>query len=978
MTNYKIVLSAILVAIFTFTTVAQETERKCNIKSMIGSVKIRRGASVNWIDARPKMPLKEKDAIRTFVESEVELETSEGTVLKIGENSTVEMSRFIGTGDVQSTKVKVLSGSILSNVKKLVNTNSSFEFETPTATAAIRGTTVGLDVNKAKTVIKVYEGRVLVVPSGAKVGMELKENQMTSVAEGQKEVVVEKLEEKAPEIISEVKPDSALTDSTVVDSTKIDSSAVADTSAGQADSIKTETSVVNDSTVQKTDNATQVDSVKNSGQPPPSDSAKVKSDSSTVKSDTLGQKKSSSDSTKTKPDSTALKKSGTDSSKVKSDTLSGKKTISDSINVKATDSISVKKAVTDTTKQKSDSISVKKAVTDTIKQKSDSISVKKAVTDTTKQKSDSISVKKAVTDTIKQKVDSSAIKKLTPAESAKLKADSATVKKTAVDSLKTVAATPTSGTTPAVSATKTTSGTATPAAPVTPAVPATTTAPATQTKTVSTTTSTTKPVTTSTSTTAPATQTTTPTRPVTTTTAATASVKIVVTSPADRMEVEPQSPILITGTVSPAGASVTVNGKAVTVASSGTFRYSQNAPDKSGELSFEITGTFNSSSQSVTRTVAVKAANLTFAVSSPGNNQEFNKTQIPVSGTATPGAEVTVTYPPSSTMKFTVLSTGQFSGQISIPNNAEGTIPLQFTANLEGRSSSIDRSITYMPDYKFTVTTPVAKQIVNSVSIPIKGIVLPASSQVSVNGTRMVTQNGMFNGMVRIPDEEGDVNLEIEVVTPKTTNNEVVRITYKRPPDLIRPVLQGIFPDRPSSSRVTFTVLDRTIDEEITFYKKIDGVREYETGSPSSPFSIALLEGTHTYEVYAEDKAKNQSQVISKTLSFLANKTWSIRVRKPSGTEIIDLPPSTPDDFYKPKYSVELSIENIPDDDMKLIREVNIKNTTSNEFIQVKNLTSNYIEREITLVTRKTNVIVIEVIDINNQINTQTVQIIVR
>jgi hypothetical protein len=144
------------------------TVRKCTIKQLVGTVKVRRGTSATWRDARPKMPLKQSDAIRTFVESEVELETSEGSIVKIGENTTVELKTLKGNTKDQQTAVKIMNGAIIANVKKLVSTGSSFEFETPTATAAIRGTVVGLEVNKEQTRVKVYEGRVVVTPQGSK------------------------------------------------------------------------------------------------------------------------------------------------------------------------------------------------------------------------------------------------------------------------------------------------------------------------------------------------------------------------------------------------------------------------------------------------------------------------------------------------------------------------------------------------------------------------------------------------------------------------------------------------------------------------------------------------------------------------------------------------------------------------------------------------------------------------------------------
>jgi len=137
-----------------------ESDRHATIQSMIGSVKVRKGDAAVWKDAKPKMSITEKDAIRTFVESQAEILTSEGSVIRLDENTTMEMATFNqNPNGSQTTKVAVLSGTLLSNVKKLINTGSKFEFETPTATASIRGTRVGLEVTSDKTSIKVYEGK---------------------------------------------------------------------------------------------------------------------------------------------------------------------------------------------------------------------------------------------------------------------------------------------------------------------------------------------------------------------------------------------------------------------------------------------------------------------------------------------------------------------------------------------------------------------------------------------------------------------------------------------------------------------------------------------------------------------------------------------------------------------------------------------------------------------------------------------------
>lgn len=231
-----LIATFLFILLASFVLAAQEGNRKASLKSIIGEVKIRRGSSPKWLPARPNMPLRPKDAVRTFVESEAVIRTSEGTIIKLGENATFEIQKLSGTtGGASKTSVKILTGSLAANVKKLVGAKSSFEFETPTAVAAIRGTKLGIDVKDSKTSVKVYEGKVYVKPVGADKGAEVKADQMTTVAKGQRDVKVEKMteEDKKEDIINTL-------DTIVVDSVTKEDSVSTDTTAATEDSAKVE------------------------------------------------------------------------------------------------------------------------------------------------------------------------------------------------------------------------------------------------------------------------------------------------------------------------------------------------------------------------------------------------------------------------------------------------------------------------------------------------------------------------------------------------------------------------------------------------------------------------------------------------------------------------------------------------------------------------------------------------------------------
>ncbi len=591
--------------------VLPQNTRKCTIRQLIGTVKIRRGISADWTDAKLKTVLKESDAIRTFIESEAELEIDDGSVLKVSENTTLEIGMLRGKKDRNNTSVKIMNGEVLANIKKLVSPASSFEFETPTATAAIRGTIIGLVVGSDQTTVKVYEGKVLVTPAGSKKTTEMREGHMGLITKGTDEVKITKLEEKTPSVSVSI--------------------------------VKTETG-------------------------PSSDSLKA-----TTIRDSSG--------------------SATDTSHKKTDTI-------------------------------------------------------KTITDTSSQ--------------------------------------------------------------------------------------------------------------------------------------------------------------------------------------------------------------------------SLRSRTLNFTVSTPSEGQLLTKPIIQVSGTVTPGAEVSV-----MSMRLPVASSGIFSGQVPIADEA-GELTVEFEASLGGATQKIIRRVAYKPEYRFVLTSPVERQTFSTTDIFIKGEVVPANAEITVLGKRLsVNSNGQFMGNISIPDEEGEITLDFEISAGGMSRTETRRIIYKKPPDTYRPQVSASV----SKGCWNVTVFDRTVDEEITLWYEIDGNREFRILHPNEYFCIPLENGIHSYRLYAEDRAKNRSQIeVLNNYPYLSTNTWYIKLRKPSGNVSIDIPPSSPAGEV-PFYPIEFTIENLPQDNILLIREVNVTNKTNGKRVSIKNFTDNFIETEIELVRGSLNQIQIDVNDINNVIKNKIFQI---
>jgi len=217
---------AVLVLFCAVSLFAQDSgeERVCVIKGVVGNVKVRRSPNyykvrrenavdvkaksqadvkdTGWVAARLHMKVWEKDEIMTGAQSEVRIEMQDGSQVKLGENTVIEVALLrYGTGgralpadrrnNVTTTKFKVPNGSIVASVKKLLNSKSSFKFETPTATAAIRGTVLELDVKKgSNTVARAFDGVILVAPAGSEAFVELSDGKMAEFVPEQKAVFV--------------------------------------------------------------------------------------------------------------------------------------------------------------------------------------------------------------------------------------------------------------------------------------------------------------------------------------------------------------------------------------------------------------------------------------------------------------------------------------------------------------------------------------------------------------------------------------------------------------------------------------------------------------------------------------------------------------------------------------------------------------------------------------------------------------------
>jgi hypothetical protein len=142
----------------------------------IGEAAARKAGTEAWARVALKQPLFSGDAVRTAAESRLELRLEDESVVRIGEDSELEVSK--GTlADLAAggpTQAKLKRGRIWSNVRRMASDQGGLTVSTPTVVAAIRGTVFRIEVPEEDlTVLRVYEGAV-----------EARENTQTPVRTG--------------------------------------------------------------------------------------------------------------------------------------------------------------------------------------------------------------------------------------------------------------------------------------------------------------------------------------------------------------------------------------------------------------------------------------------------------------------------------------------------------------------------------------------------------------------------------------------------------------------------------------------------------------------------------------------------------------------------------------------------------------------------------------------------------------------------
>jgi hypothetical protein len=142
------------------------------IAALSGEVLVQVEGLDNWIAAVLGMKLNQGDRIKTGADGAAEVVLFEGSVVEVGEKSEILLSEMSITGPNGTTSINLQQsiGHSINRVKKLVNSASSYEVETPAGTAVVRGTIFKAYVEEnGYTVIYSEEGDIWFAAGGVTV-----------------------------------------------------------------------------------------------------------------------------------------------------------------------------------------------------------------------------------------------------------------------------------------------------------------------------------------------------------------------------------------------------------------------------------------------------------------------------------------------------------------------------------------------------------------------------------------------------------------------------------------------------------------------------------------------------------------------------------------------------------------------------------------------------------------------------------------
>ncbi len=182
-----IVILLLFSAMISLSLKQQPPPPQAKVKFLVGKVEKQPRGVIKWTPLKFNTAVFEGDRIKTGLNSRVELDMPDGTIMKINENTIFDVTELKTPERDQEDKMRftVWIGNIWAKFKKVVTGRQDRYIESPSAVVAIRGTTIEMDVDlQQKTLVRVEEGLVSVKSKDVEGEVMVGSNQETIVEKG--------------------------------------------------------------------------------------------------------------------------------------------------------------------------------------------------------------------------------------------------------------------------------------------------------------------------------------------------------------------------------------------------------------------------------------------------------------------------------------------------------------------------------------------------------------------------------------------------------------------------------------------------------------------------------------------------------------------------------------------------------------------------------------------------------------------------
>ena len=140
-----------------------ESEVKCKIKEIRGTVEVKKAGSEEWIPATKDMEISEGDKISTGFRSKCSLIFGDDTEFMVKSLTQMTVNRFTKEGDTIEGRIYLRIGDIRLKVKEDQPVKTDLKVTTPNPTCSVRGTIFGVIVEiDNTTIVEAFDGEVMV------------------------------------------------------------------------------------------------------------------------------------------------------------------------------------------------------------------------------------------------------------------------------------------------------------------------------------------------------------------------------------------------------------------------------------------------------------------------------------------------------------------------------------------------------------------------------------------------------------------------------------------------------------------------------------------------------------------------------------------------------------------------------------------------------------------------------------------------